>query len=228
MYKSPSDIYVRHFFQAGKPQTHVRNAVILHAMSSDFGIHFIDTGFVKVYSLSDQGEEYVHIILGPGDIYPLVWAYLDIQPDIFYEALTDCLIWRLPKERFTQSVKTDARLGNAMAEHLARQLFIYSDRIENLEYKKPSERLAYRLLFLANRFGVKRGRYVMIDANLTHEVIANSINLARETVSREFERLAGEGLVDRVDHKIIIKDMTGLNRKLSTPNGLRYWQLEPV
>lgn len=226
MYRHPDDQNVRDFFHAGKPETFVKSEVILRATPADPGVHYIDTGFVKVYSISDQGEEYVHVVMGPGDVYPLVWAYLAIQPDIYYEALTDCLIWRVSKEQFTRSVKTDAAVSYAMAQHLARQLFIYSDRVDNLEYKKPSERLAYRLLFLASRFGVKQGKNILIDANITHEVIANSINLARETVSREFERFARKGLVKRVDHKIIIKDTERLNDQLSTPNAITYWDLD--
>ncbi len=119
-------------------------------------------------------------------------------------------MWRISQENFIKAVRADLELSNAFGTQLARQFKIYAERVDNLEYKKANERIAYRLLFLASRFGVKNKDTIVIDAPITHELFANSINLARESVSREMGRLTEKGIIAKVDHRIIITDLAAL------------------
>jgi CRP-like cAMP-binding protein len=112
-----------------------------------------------------------------------------------------------------------------MARQLARQFTVFSDRIDNLEYKKSGERLAYRLLFLASRFGVRRNNRTVIDLPITHEVLAGTINLARESVSREMEKLERRGIISRINHQIIINNMVALRETLSQPLNMQQAEL---
>jgi CRP-like cAMP-binding protein len=95
-----------------------------------------------------------------------------------------------------------------------------------LEYKSAHERVAYRLVFLASRFGKRRGSSVVIDAPLTHEFISESINLSRETVSRQIEKLENENLISRKDGQIIIMDIDKLSKEFSEPITLSLWGLK--
>ena len=46
----------------------------------------------------------------------------------------------------------------------------------------------------------------MLEVPLTHQDIADSLGMARETVSREMERFKKEGLLEVKDQHIIITD----------------------
>jgi CRP/FNR family transcriptional regulator len=112
-----------------------------------------------------------------------------------------------------------------MSIQLARQFRVFADRVDNLEYKHASERVAYRLLFLASRFGIRSGSTIAIDVPLTHETFANSINLARETVSRQIEKLEKAHIIQSKPHQFIILDVPALTAKMSRPNNINNWTL---
>jgi CRP-like cAMP-binding protein len=210
-----SDV-ISKFFIKGQPVTFSASEVILGNEDLPNGVYYISTGYVKVYSISDAGDEYLHLIYGPGEIFPLVWVYLGVATRlIFYEAMSDVLTWRVARSVFTDKMKTDLQFCYEAGLQLARQFKIYTDRVDNLEYKKASERIAYRLLFLVSRFGREEGGNTIIDPPITHEVFANSINLARESVSRELEKLTEQNIIARINQHIIVIDMQALENKIS-------------
>lgn len=226
MANDPYSDTIRQLFSKGQPLAFGKGDVILGNEPALNGVYYINSGYVKIYSISDNGDQYIHIIYGPRDIFPLVWAYLDIQPDsLYYEAISDCVVWRLSREWFTEFATHNIKLSYALSRQLAYQFQVFSDRVDNLEYKKASERVAYRLLFLASRFGTREDGTITIDAPITHEIVANTINLARESVSREIEKLEEQHIIEQFDHRIRILDVPALVGQLSRPINLHNWNL---
>jgi CRP/FNR family transcriptional regulator len=103
----------------------------------------------------------------------------------------------------------------AIINQLTNQFHILADRIENLQYGDALYRVAYRLVFLSNRFGVKEGKKIIIEVPVTHQIIADTINLARETVSRQIEELEKRKLVSHRGRKIVIEDIAKLRRLIN-------------
>jgi CRP-like cAMP-binding protein len=226
MPKYPQSDILRRLFTKGQPITAARGEIILGHTTVPDGVYFIISGYVKVYSISNQGDEYIHIIYGPGEIFPMMWAYLNVQPEsMFYEALVTTVVWKISRDWFEEFIKTRLDISYAMSMQLAQQYRVYNDRVDNLEYKKASERVAYRVLFLGSRFGTKTPRGVLIDLPITHEVFANTINLARESVSRELEKLEKQSIIEFRDHHILIMNVESLGSQLSRPVDLERWYL---
>lgn len=216
MTKYPQSDLIRHLFQRGQPLTFSKGELILGNDLEPNGVYFIDSGYIKVYSISNAGDQNIHIIYGSGELFPLMWAYLGEQSQsLFYEAIADVVVWRIARDWFQRFIKERPDVSYAMSQHLAKQFQIYSERLDNLEYKKASERIAYRLLFLVSRFGKKTDEGMVIDPAITHEVFSNSINLARESVSRELEKLEKNNIILLKSHHIIVKDIGALAEHLS-------------
>ena len=212
----PQSKVISALFKTGQPMAFGAGEMIMSNYNSLNGIYFIDSGFVKVYSIGNEGDEYIHIVYGQGELFPLVWAYLGVsESSLFYEAMRDVLVWRISRETLSKKINSNPELSDAVSVQLARQLYVFSNRIENLEYKKADERIAYHLLFLASRFGTRDGDSIVIEAPITHDILADSINLVRETVSREIEKLATQGTIKRVNHQIIIMDVPALEAKIN-------------
>ncbi|HEY4161145.1 MAG TPA: Crp/Fnr family transcriptional regulator [Candidatus Saccharimonadales bacterium] len=208
---------IRDLFTRGQPLSFDRGDIILGNEAVPDGIYYISTGYVKCYSISKDGDEYMHIIYGSGEIFPLLWAYLDVpETPLFYEAISTCSLWRIAREWFGAYMQKDLELCYAMSVQLAQQFRMFTNRVDNLEYKRARDRLLYRLLYLASRFGTRDGDGVVIEAPLTHEIFASSINLSRESVSREMEKLYKEKLIERTNGtKIRIVSPEMLRAKLS-------------
>lgn len=214
---------IRKLFRRGQTLTFQKGAVIVGNNTSPKGVYYITGGYLKVYSISDAGDEYLHIILGKGEIFPMTYAYLGRNPEsLYFEAISECALQRISKDWFNWFLHADNELSFAMGQQLALQFQAYSDRLDNLEYKKASERIAYRLLFLAARFGREVDAGIMIEAPVTHDTFAHSINLARETVSRELERLERDKVIGRIKNHFVIKDGVKLSTKLSRPPDFIY------
>ena len=216
---------LKDFFKLGKERQFGADELVLRG-DGPTGVFYIQSGFVKVYSISDSGDRYLHIIYRPGEIFPLIWALLDVKRRIFYEAASKITIWEVSRDDFLTYLKGSPQGSYSTLLQLAEQFNVYADRLDNLQYKPAPERVAYRLLFLAARFGKKSGEKIIIKAPITHELIAESVNLARETVSRELENLEKRGLLARDHHQIVINDINKLAEEFSEPISLNLWGLK--
>ena len=215
------------FFNSARQKKFLTGELVLRG-EDPTGVVFIQKGFVRVYSISDEGDRYIHIVYKEGEIFPLIWAFNDVRRRIFYEAASTVEVAEVKKEEFINFIKNNSEAAYDVLKQLAQQFYVFADRLDNLQYKSAHERVAYRLMFLASRFGERKGNSVIIKAPLTHELISETINLARETVSREIEKLENEGIISHNGRFIVIKDIEKLGNEFSEPITLNMWGLKEV
>jgi CRP-like cAMP-binding protein len=188
----------------------------------------IHEGFVKVYSINNRDEQYVHLVYDSGEIFPLVWLINNVKRNVYYEAVTDCTIYQLDKEEIGARAKTDAAFSYCLLQRVTEQFRVYADRVDNLEYKYASERLAYCLLFLASRFGVRQGKTILLKAPITHQVLGSTINLSRESVTRELDKLIKKDFIEYRDRLIVIKEVEKLKAQFKRPISPTWWGLNSI
>lgn len=176
----------------------------------------MEQGFIKAYSIGNDGEEFIHEIYKAHELFPLTWAYLRIAHNIFYEALSEAVVFRMPLRQFNSFALSNVTTSHALARQTAHQLHVYSERVDNLEYKKPSQRIAYRLLSMAERFGKRQRHGIVIDGPFTHQIIADSINLARETVSRELQQLEQKQIIAYRNRQIVVINADHLRKRIAS------------
>lgn len=213
-------------FKQGRLLTYRKGEIILRAAEEPSGVYCIEQGFIRVYSITDQGEENTHVIYKAGEVFPLIWAFNNIARNVFYESLDVSQLWWLSKDEFLHLAKTSHKVSYLVLYQAVNQFHIFADRLDNLEYTDALEKVVYRLLYLAGRFGQKKSKKIIINAPITHQLIASSINLARETVSREIEILEHKGLVSHQKRLIVLNDIAGLENLIGEPVSLNLWGLE--
>lgn len=179
---------------------------------------YILSGYIRIYSLNARNDQYTHIIYGPGEIFPLTWLTQQERTSVFYEAMTDAEIRSVSLEQFNADLKEVPKLAYSMLQQSVEQYRLYAMRVVNLEYKYASERLAYGLILLANRFGLAEGKRVTIIPPMTHQLLGSTLNLSRESISREMEKLMRRGLVcyDK-SRQIVIEDIQALSQQCHVP-----------
>lgn len=223
----PYHAKIQEFFKSGRRFVYKKGEIIIHAGDTPQGVYCIEQGFVKVYSLSKEGEENIHTIYKTGELFPLLWTFRGIARNVYYESLAGATLWRVSREDFLTFAKTSSKVFMSLLDHVAEQLYAYADRLENLEYNNAYERVVYCLLLLASRFGVKHGNTIIIDVPLNHQEIADLINLARETASRLIEKLEDKNLISQKKHRIVIEDLEKLAHALGDSANLELWGLKP-
>jgi CRP-like cAMP-binding protein len=202
------------FFEAGRPLRYQKGEVLLHAGEVPRGVYLLTSGYIKVYTISDEGVENLHLILTHGQLFPLIWAFKNQFFNVYYEALTPVTVYVASREDFLKFCVSNTASTHAVLHRIVDQFYVVCDRLDNLEYGNAHDRVVYILLFLASRFGIVAGNKVTIDPPLTHNDIANSVRLSRETVSRIMEKLQSKKLLRSNGRKIVIEDICGLEQEV--------------
>ena len=189
---------------------------IINGIDEPEGVYLIKKGFVKAYSLSKLGHVNLLLIHEAGEFVPLPWA-LDgpHTTGLYYEAMSDVTVLRASKEKLRGAMGNNTWLSQEMLKQAVNILTVYTQRIQTLEFRTARGRIIAELLYLAERFGKQSGTVILIDAPITHQDIADSINMTRETASRALELLFEEGLVGQRDHLFAILNLPKLQASLS-------------
>lgn len=203
------------FFTTLKPQKYKKGEIILRPDNLNPGVNFVEKGHIKVYSITEEGTEKIHLIFKSGAIFPLLWIFKDIVRDVYYEAMDEVVLKKAAREDFIQFVNGNSGAMRELIDKVLVTMDVYIDRIDELEYVKSYPRLVSSLLTFAKHFGKKAGKKTLIDVPLTHKDIASSINMTRETASREMEKLINKKLIGYKKHLIVIGDLALLRRELS-------------
>lgn len=170
-------------------------------------IYSIKNGFVLL-----TAKNKVYLILKKGELFPVARIFSTVSNILSFKAHTDCQLLSLPKTNFSKAVWKNPKVALEFIYYLINYLNMYIDRVTNLEIEGARRKIAYRLLFFKDRFGKKTTKGILIDIPLTHLLIASSLNLSRETVSRELSRLEQEAIIKISYQKIIIKNSKKLAR----------------
>ena len=203
------------YFSDGVSVRFARDEVIVQGFEEPAGVYLIKTGFVKAYSLSRDGHRNLLLIHKGGEFIPLPWA-LDgaYGTGMFYEAMTDVEVLRSDKGNLGSAMGNNSWLSREVLSQTVDIISLYTQRIQTLEYRSARERVIAELIYLSERFGQRHGQQVLIDAPITHQDIADSINMSRETASRVLELLFEEGLMGQKDHLFTVKDIDKLQKAL--------------
>lgn len=202
--RSDSESIVAHF-KEGRYRHFLKGEVLVQGDEKPTGVYFIETGYVKAYSISQSGQQNLLLIHGANEIMPLPWALDGPQKvGVFYEAMSEVKAFQTSKDNLRTAMGINAWLTEQIMRQLVNTFTVYAQRIQSLGYRLPRERVIACLLDLATRFGHPEGISVVIEAPVTHQDIADSINITRETASRVLEQLFKDGLVKQKEHSFII------------------------
>lgn len=211
-------------FHSGRQLKYQKNETILRAHETPRGVYLIDSGVIKIYSLSKRRNEHVHHIFGPGDFFPIIWPFRRSIRSLYYEAISPATLWLIPRDTFREFLTSHADVMAELLDELIDRYHLYSGRIDNLLYSDARQRSAYRILSLANRFGVKTDDGIVIDASITHLDLAHSINMTRETFGRTLSRLQQKGIMGHDEnHHMIIKDLPALAHIIGMDEAEAMW-----
>ncbi len=193
-----------------------KGETIINGVDEPEGVYLIKKGFIKAYSVSKAGNANLLLIHDVGEFIPLPWA-LDgaHSTGLYYEAMTDVTVLRASKDKLRAAMGNNSWLSQEILKQAVNILAVYTNRIQTLEFRTARGRVISELLNYAERFGKLQGKKVIINAPITHQDIADSINMTRETASRALEVLFEEGLVDQGEHLLTILDLPNLQAALS-------------
>ena len=202
-------------FSAGKQLQFSIGDTIINGFDEPDGVYLVKVGFVKAHSVSQAGQGNLLLIHEAGEFIPLPWA-LDGPhlTGLFYEAMSDTTVLRVPKDTLRAAMGSNPWLSQEISRQTINIITVYTQRIQALQFRSARGRILAELISLAERFGKTDKDNILIAAPITHQDIADSINMTRETASRALEQLFEEGLIAQTDHLFTVCSLSKLRAEL--------------
>lgn len=192
--------------------------IIQDSEQKDQKLHLLTHGYVKRYTIASDGSISIQVLYGPGDIFPSTIAIENLLDkklfgglDLFYyESMCDVKLHKMDVNKFSKHVATEPILYRDLLEEAAKRMHSNIQRLENMSILTIYGRVAHQLLFYARRFGSGHEQGTRIDLPLKHQDLADVLNSARETVTRELSKLVESKFIIQEQHHIVVTDMEAL------------------
>jgi len=212
MEKQPFD-RLNNFFSRHKKLSFKKGEIILRMDDEPKGVLYLKKGYTRVYSLAKNAEELTLLMFKAGDFFPMTWTINSTYYHYYLEAITDVELYQAPREEFLRFIKNN---NNVLFEITSRVLTRFGALLSRMEHAilgNARSKVSSIILILAERFGKKGHRGIIIQVPLTHQDIANLIGVARETVSIEIEKLQKKGLINHKGRYLVIKNQEKLKEE---------------
>ena len=176
------------------------------------GLYVIERGRVKISSGSREGREVVLNLLGPGAIFGEV-ALIDGGGRTADATACDPVgVLVLERSQLTPFLERQPELLLRMLVTLTARLRWVSDRLEDTVFLGLPARLAKRLLFLGEHFGVDTPRGRRLTVSLPQRELASHMSVTRETMNRLLQDWQGQDLIEIHRGFIVLKRPSDLAR----------------
>lgn len=211
------------FFQNLQVHVYKKRILILHPNDTASSVFYIKSGYVRVYRISEDGEELTLTILKPKDFFPLTYGMNNAANPYYLESITPLELWRAPQEQFLQFVKANADVLYDLTTRILVRFDGVLSRMEHLVFSSAYMRVATTLLICAKRLGEVRGPDMVVQVPLTHKDIATLVGITRETTSLEMKKLEKQGFLGRLGRLLVVKDINRFEEEiLFTPQEEAY------
>lgn len=175
-------------------------------------IFFLKKGKVKLYKNDASGKEIVFAILKDRECFGSLSPLEGSATNEFAEAMEDTLVCSIDKKTFYSFIEDKPAIVMRINKLLSLKIYELEMMLEELTFKTVLERAVSLFVKLNAKFGIQFNGYKMININLTHNDIAAMIGSTRESTTVALNTLKHQGLIDSRKKKIIIKDLSKLEK----------------
>ncbi len=201
------------FFKGFKLFQYKKRSLILNSNDATSSVFYIKSGFIRVFRISEGGEELTLAILKAHDFFPLTYGIGSTNQSYYLEAITSLELWKAPQELFVDFIKKDPDLFYELTQRLLIRFDGVLARIESMAFSNAYTKVATILLMCAKGLGESYGEQIILRVPLTHKDIATMIGITRETTSLEMKKLERKGLVKRKGKYLIIANYEKLEEE---------------
>jgi CRP/FNR family cyclic AMP-dependent transcriptional regulator len=194
-------------------RTFGKGMIIFHGGSLGQTLYIIESGLVRIFSLSESGQELTVNLYGPGQIFGEM-ALLDRRPrSAGALCMERTVTYTLRRDAFERCLERNPALVHGVIELLIARLRYTTSHLESLAFLDVYGRVADKLLELGERYG-RQGDGVKIDLRLTQAELATWLAASRESVNKVLSSFREQGLIAVDGQEITILDRTGLEDRV--------------
>lgn len=189
-----------------------KGAQIVGQQDQSNDVFFVLSGTVRFSSYAPTGREVIYNEISAGGIFGEFSAVDGLPRSATCMAVGDCVLARMTATRFHDMLVSNGAIATRLVELLVAKIRQMTERVFEVSALAVRERVRRELLRLAEG-GTTMQDGIVIHPAPTHYEIAARIGSHREAVTREFNRLEAERIVEVRRREIRIVDI-GLLRSV--------------
>jgi CRP-like cAMP-binding protein len=199
LFAALNDEQISELARVARRHRYDRDASIFFQGEPGDTFYVILSGQVKVSVSSPEGQEAILVMLDSGESFG-EFALLDEQPrSATIETTTPTEVVSLRKDDFYRLIRQYPDIALALLRVLTKRLRDTDQLVQDAAFLDVGERLAKKLLLLAETHGRTTERGVELGLQLTQAELASMIGATRESVNKQLGAFRDRGIlaVDR-------------------------------
>lgn len=175
---------IKALFNRVNTRRYSKNQIICYQGDKPQHVFFVLKGHIKLYDIDDDGNEKILHIVGPQNIFPMLYAF-GVNPDInaFYATIDDVEVMTIPLQDFHRAIETDIKFSNTLTTWFLTEVEQLVFRINSFEKTDSRVKIMHALKYLSSNYGQAVEGWHRLDFATTQQFLADFTGLTRETVS---------------------------------------------
>jgi CRP-like cAMP-binding protein len=197
-----------------------KNSIIFFENDPGDSCYYIESGLVRIFSLTASGKEPIFFLRQAGDMFGLS-EVLDRHPrKANAQSLSPCLLLRIRSGDFDALLAEDHAVCRRVIGLLGRRIRYLGERVSQLMTSSVMERLVKLLIGIACdriKDAPSWSRPVTLPVALTQCQIASMCGSTQPTVNELLRLLQREGLIEISRKRIVLCHPLALLARVETP-----------
>ncbi len=190
-----------------------RNDVVIHSGEKPRGCYYILSGTVKLVASSGEGCEKVMDILSSGMTFGEALLFLDKPSPVSAQAIERSRVLEIDREAMLRTVRSSPDFALHMLAGLSGRLHQLVSDVHAYCLHSATERVIGYLVSEAERFNGDDEK-ALVSLRASKATVASRLGLTPETLSRVFNQLSGDGLIDVTGRRIQIWHLDALKARV--------------
>jgi CRP/FNR family transcriptional regulator, cyclic AMP receptor protein len=182
-----------------------KNKIIFDQDEETKRVYLVLSGVVRASYLNSHHKQTIVSLHPAGEFFGLDSLIPKMHHPFRCEAFENCMVGAIKPQTFIEillgiSYESFLRWYTATM-HADRKMYVHCIKGIGLDLRR---RLALELMNLADRFGTTDARGIVIDVNISHEVLAGIVGASRQQVTEHLNQFDRKRCISRDGRRIIV------------------------
>ncbi len=168
---------------------------LFHKGDEGSEVYLVVRGKLKALTTSDEGDDVVFSILGPGELFGEIAFLGSPERTATVSALTECELLGIDRRDFLAYLKSRPEASIKLLSVLANRLKRVSELVEDTLFLNLPVRLAKKLVHYASIYGTEKDGVVRIGLRLSQEEWGDLVGATRESINKQMRAWTEEGII---------------------------------
>lgn len=216
LFAALSDEDAWELIRLARQETAPAKQAICHEGQTEYSLHIVLQGRVKVSLLSEEGKEAILSILGTGEVFGEMSLFDGEPRSATVTTMEPCHFLVLSRQAFLPFLEKRMHVMLELIAEMSRRLRATNTLLGNLSFLHLSARLARILLNLVQQYGKVTPRGIVIGLKLSQEELGHLVGVSRESVNRQVRLWVETGLIEYDHGTLIVLNSDALFREALT------------